>query len=277
MSSVDVNGLRLLSYAQSGIYFERENFVGANLIIPTSGTSRTEISGVGYDFNAGETAFFSAEEPNQRRCFLNQSGVDMRLDVDRLNSTCASLMGLDYKGRINLNTRTPALGDGKIPFFRLFQIVYQQIDAVGGDAEILKKMSLDDSLYRLAVGLLHPNIFLSQYEGKKSNGRFELNKLCEFLHANLTNAVSLTEMERVSGLSARVLQYSFQLQFGLRPKEWIRRERLHAARALLLKCFRKITVTSVAYRFCFSSPSEFGQFYLKEFGELPSASLHRKQ
>ena len=277
IASVDINGLRLLSYAQSGVYFERENFVGANLIIPTGGSSSTEISGVGYDFVAGETAFFSAEEPNKRRCVLNQSGVDMRLDIDRLNSTYASFMGLHYTGKINLNTRTPALADGKIPFFRLFQIVYQQIDAVGGDAEILKRMSLDDSLYRLAVGLLHPNVFSSQIEGEKFNTRFEINNLCEFLRANLTNAVSLTEMERVSGLSARVLQYSFQSQFGLRPKEWIRRERLHAARALLLKCFRKITVTSVAYRFCFSSPSEFGQFYLKEFGEFPSATLRRKQ
>ena len=277
MSSVDVNGLRLLAYAQSGIYFERENFVGANLIIPTDGMSRTEIGGVGYDFRGGASAFFSAEEPNKRRCVLNSSGVDMRLDIDRLNSTCSSLMGLDYKGKINLQTRTPALVDDKIPFHRLFQIVYQKIDAVGGDATILRKLSLDDSLYRLSVGLLHPDVFLSQSDGNRSNARFEVTKLCEFLRANLTNPVSLTEMERVSGLSARVLQYSFQSQFGLRPKEWIRRERLHAARALLLKCFRKITVTSVAYRFCFSSPSEFGQFYLKEFGEFPSATLRRKQ
>ena len=37
--------------------------------------------------------------------------------------------------------------------------------------------------------------------------------------------------------------------------------RKHAARAVLLKLTEEITITSLAYDFCFSSPSEFAQYY----------------
>ena len=79
----------------------------------------------------------------------------------------------------------------------------------------------------------------------------------------------------MSGLSARVLQRSFQKAFGLRPKQWVRKQRLHAARSLLFTSHEPLTITSLAYDFCFASPSEFASHYLLEFGELPSQTLRR--
>jgi AraC-like DNA-binding protein len=279
MASVEMHDLRLLSYAQTGIYFERKDFIGGNLIIPTRGQSQTEIGEETFHFKGGETAFFSGEEPRQRHCFLNDSGVDIRLDIERLNSTCASMMGLEPRQRMNLSTRTPILQSGGIPFFDLFEGIFHQINAVNGKRNVLDKLALDDSIYRLSVGLLHPTLFQDEMNGRRVNFvvRSELLKLCEYMRENLTKSVSLTDMESRSGLSARVLQYSFQRTFGLRPKEWLRRERLHAARAVLMKCFRSITTTAVAYRFCFSSPSEFARYYRGEFGELPAETLARKR
>ena len=111
--------------------------------------------------------------------------------------------------------------------------------------------------------------------GKRPDVRVEVAQLCEFFRANLKAPISLTEMGRRSGLSARVLQYSFQKAFGLRPKEWLRKQRLHAARAILLKPMQIISITARAYEFCFASPSDFAHRYKLEFGETPSDTIKR--
>jgi transcriptional regulator GlxA family with amidase domain len=61
----------------------------------------------------------------------------------------------------------------------------------------------------------------------------------------------------------------------LRPKAWLRKQRLHAARAVLNDRSRKIKITSLAHDFCFHSPSEFAQHYLVEFGESPSETMRK--
>jgi len=110
---------------------------------------------------------------------------------------------------------------------------------------------------------------------KKSLHQKEIMELCEWLNSRLTDVVSLTEMEQHSGLSARTLQYAFKSEFGARPTEWLRKQRLCAARDLLRDQSIQKTLTSLSYEFCFSSPSEFARFYKQEFGELPSQTARR--
>ena len=68
---------------------------------------------------------------------------------------------------------------------------------------------------------------------ESGNLRVELAQWCDFLAAHLTQPLTLTQMEQRSGLSARILQYSFHGAYGMGPKEWLRKQRLHAARAIL--------------------------------------------
>ena len=84
------------------------------------------------------------------------------------------------------------------------------------------------------------------------------------------------DMEQMSGLSSRVLQYSFKKHFGLRPKEWHRRERLHGARAALMRMDAGLKISSLAFDFGFPSASDFSHRYRQQFGELPSETMQRK-
>jgi len=167
---------------------------------------------------------------------------------------------------------------GGVDFSALFQNLFQTIDLLGTNEAWLSRLNIDDSVYRLCACLLKPEGFLDDatYHQEHLNLRPELTKLCEFLSAHLSAPVSLTQMERMSGLSARVLQRSFQKAFGLRPKQWMRQQRLHAGRRALLNPHEPTTITSVAYDFCFASPSDFARHYLVEFGEPPSQTLMRK-
>lgn len=275
MSSVVINGLAMLSYSHNGVCFERDDCNGFDLVIPIDGENYTEVDGKKYVFNAGKNAFLSSFE--KRRSTIMKSGVNIRLDPQRIIDTCAAMMGIDSKHRIDFNTRTPSLQRDGIPFLMLFNSVFSQIDSVAGDTNILQKIAADDAIYRLALGLIHADTFLvdDTHKQKEMHVRIELEKVCEWARAHLTQPISLTEMERMSGLSARVLQYSFKKSLGLSPKEWLRKQRLHAARSVLLNPNDNITLTSLAYDFCFSSPSEFSQYYKQEFGELPSKTIKR--
>ena len=94
------------------------------------------------------------------------------------------------------------------------------------------------------------------------------------MRANLTEPINLTKMERISGLSARLLQYAFRRSFGLTPIEWLRRERLHAARRLILDRRRDASITAIALEFGFS-PSQFALYYRALFHERPSETRAR--
>ena len=144
---------------------------------------------------------------------------------------------------------------------------------------MLEKLAADDVFYRLLAGLLMPETLLANDNTDRALGRSQkqISALCEFLQANLTKPIALTQMEQISGLSARSLQYAFQKSYGMRPKGWVRKQRLHAARAVLLKPDHAVKLTALAYEFCFPSPSVFSHAYQMEFGELPSETLNRKR
>ena len=154
-----------------------------------------------------------------------------------------------------------------------------QIDSVNGDAVVLGRLGLDDSLLRMCAAILNPSLFFggNSIDEKVSPSREKIARLCEYLSGNLARPISLTEMEKMSGLSARVLQYTFQNAFGVRPKEWLRKQRLHAIRALLMKPTQQFKLTSLAYDYCFASPSDFARYYKQEFGELPSETIRLKR
>lgn len=233
---------------------------------------KRETDGSKHHINARELAFITACE--RRKSETIGSSVTLRLDPNRVNLTGFSMFGSSYKKMISDNTRKPALEIGKISFFCLFQSVFQQINSIGSHSDFLQRLSIDDTLYRLTLACLFPNLCLV---GGPHNSylKAELSMLCEFLRANLTSPISLTEMEKICGLTARTLQRSFLKGLGLSPKQWLIKQRLHAARAVIKNPHHRITITSLAYDFCFSSPSEFARYYKLEFGELPSQTHNR--
>ena len=225
---------------------------------------------------ANKTAFLSYPEKRIQRALVS-SAVCITLNRQKLNSVYSAMRGLDGVDALDPGTRLPALHVAGISFVSLFENMFRVINAADGNGQLLKQLAIDDSLYRLCVGLLDPAVIAGDLETHAANSyvRREVLQLCEFMQAHLTQPISLSKMEQMSGLSARVLQYSFQKSFGLRPKAWLRKQRLHAARAVLNDRSRKIKITSLAHDFCFHSPSEFAQHYLVEFGESPSETMRK--
>jgi len=100
-----------------------------------------------------------------------------------------------------------------------------------------------------------------------------LDRVVETIHASPDQPYSLADLCKIAGLSARSLQYAFQEQFDLTPRQFVRQVRLD-------KAFEDLSnglgpVADVAYQVGFSNLGRFARAYQERFGELPSATLAR--
>ena len=94
-----------------------------------------------------------------------------------------------------------------------------------------------------------------------------------YFHANLTEVVTLSDLAREAGCSARSLQLAFQEARGMTPMEALRRGRLDGARQALKRADSDTSVTDVALQFGFSNLGRFANLYQRTFGEKPFQTL----
>ncbi len=98
-----------------------------------------------------------------------------------------------------------------------------------------------------------------------------------YLDANLDQAVSIAELCRITGTSARTIQYAFRDQYGVAPQAYHRSRRLSAVQRTLKRRWPgETTVTNVAFDHGFWHLGRFGQAYKMQFGEPPSETLARR-
>ena len=99
----------------------------------------------------------------------------------------------------------------------------------------------------------------------------------EYLDDNLDRSVSLAELCRVTGTSARTLQYAFRDHYGVSPQAYHRSRRLSAVHQVLKRRWpSETTVTDVALDHGFWHLGRFGQAYKARFHESPSETLARQ-
>jgi transcriptional regulator GlxA family with amidase domain len=90
----------------------------------------------------------------------------------------------------------------------------------------------------------------------------------------MEEAVPMSALCRMTGLSERGLRNAFYSVRGVSPSRYIQAERLRRARyALTQASARPVTVTSVATNLGFYQLGRFAAAYKEAFGEAPSVTL----
>lgn len=102
-----------------------------------------------------------------------------------------------------------------------------------------------------------------------------LRRAEDFIHAALERALSIGDIARAAGVSARTLFREFQRRHGCAPMEYVRRSRLSQARSRLES--GAVSVTDAAFEAGFVHLGRFAGFYRQAFGETPSQTLRRAQ
>lgn len=275
-SHLKVRALEISAISHTPLHAEKRRDGSSYLLIPTAGIVEGETRKEKYRFATNETAFLSS---NDTKFFKTSARavVRIKLNMDEINSAFSAMAGSWNGGSLSTNSRPVRLNAGEMNLSNFFMNLFQQIELAAGNEKILTRLGLDDSVHRLCAYLLEPDRFSTELPPGAAHGniRVEITRLCEFLRAHLCDPISLTEMEKTSGLSARVLQYSFQQAYGMRPREWLRKQRLHAVRDAIQNPTAEIKITSLSYDYCFASPSDLARQYRREFGELPSETIRK--
>lgn len=98
-----------------------------------------------------------------------------------------------------------------------------------------------------------------------------LNRVVDEIMRSPDRGYTIADLARLSGMSARSLQYAFQDCYGISPMRFLRQVRLDRAHDDLAQ--GTSTVTEVASYWGFTNLGRFSQAYKVRFGEFPNATL----
>jgi len=101
-----------------------------------------------------------------------------------------------------------------------------------------------------------------------------LDRAVSFIEAHADIDITITDIARAVGVTTRAIQLAFRRHLDTTPAGYLRRIRLDQAhRQLQAADPHRESVTAVAYRWGFSSPSRFATYYRRVYGVLPSHTL----
>lgn len=278
--------LDLLSYASSRVTIDLDDSDSSEFVVMLAGnisfTQRASGKNIHYNSNIGILSGGAAHLVEASNC----SGVVARMDPERLLRTLNAISGGEHHGfdpeRLR-DTQTFAMQRKNLDLRRVFQAFFQTLDAQAShaafyDQRIPEILGLDDQFYRLAALSLSAQLMHDDQPAGPPVARDTLDMLCDAIRTSRDRFLTLTEMEVFTGLSRRTLQNHFMKRFRCSPMQWQRRERLLLAHEALVRSEPDgINIAELGYELGFASPSSFADFYRRQFGETPGATLRRRK
>lgn len=281
LSTICVNGLELAAAASSpmrlGIKTPTETF----LLVPFFGSTTLEIGKRRYHWGAAGQGLFLSNCDYRYGVTQTRSVLVARIDSNKLRSTISCMLG-DDEHRFDVcpgQARLLNLKQNSIDFMVSFRHLCGYIDALAASPNLLERVGVDDWFYRQVACWLMPDLF---EDGRLDGGTSRrsspstIDAVCDAIRNRPSKPLTKTEMEKISGLSARALQYAFLKKFDCSPIEWQRRERLHLAYERLQTADTGLSITDLSLELGFSSPSRFAAYYRSQFGESPKETKKRR-
>ena len=168
---------------------------------------------------------------------------------------------------------------GQLDLASSFRGLCSGIDSFACNEKMLERIGFDDFFYRYLALCLEPQILIKDAfdERPLAPSRSVIDEVCDAIRSRLYQRFTITDMERMTGMSRRSLQAAFNRRFGCAPMEWQKRERLRAARQILTGGAAEPSVADLAFQLGFSSASRFTAFYREMFGETPRATIQLRR
>lgn len=278
-SSLNINGMRIVAMASTPIRVKIKKVNALMLMIPFHGSGHYEMNRETLTWSAGNHAVLLPNQPFTGES-SERSSMVLLLDENRLQKTLDAMLGLSRASIAHLGADRPRVIDlnyGSLSYNAIFKQQANFLNAFTGSAELLNSTGIDDGIYRSVVMLLNFKLFSHQVDVLKTKvpGVNVLDRVCAYIMQNLNAVITLTELEAVSAMSIRKLQYSFLNQFNCTPMQWIRSRRLENAQNFLLNAPLGTHISRIAFLCGFRNMSTFSSHYKDHFGELPSATLLR--
>ena len=276
--TIELPNLKLVASAISPSYVDRNGKQEMTLLLPLVGQCTVTVGQQTFTWGTGKAGIFMPEFTGRTIGQGNSRSLLMlQLQRPALERSARAMLGLQAEEPVNLRLDearlTPTTFAG-----RNVELVLQKlcklIELYHCDPKTLYQLGIEDLLYRHVIGLICPGLIAPADPAGLGPSTPQIkirvtDSICDALQANLGKRWTLTDMEEISGLSARALQYAFKARFACSPMDWLREQRLQLARRrLLLDDFS--TITQLALECGFGSASQFAAFYKARFGITPS-------
>jgi hypothetical protein len=247
---------------------------GWQLIVPFYGHGTLKNDTTTMHFEGGRLGYLM---PNLRRTTdcTTQMIVNASIDIVKLRATARTMVGGTVgQGLIEDRAHSVDMRRQR-EIFPAFQHLCSLIEATSANPHYANALGIEDSIYRWTVHALAMLPTETDSVPDEASEDYRLDVICDTVRTAHERPITLTEMECLSGLSARALQYAFKARFGCSPMEWQRRERMQFARSRLMFPALGETITDIAYAMGFSSSAAFATQYRRYFGETPSQTQRR--
>lgn len=281
--AMEINGLKLAAGANTPVRLEFGAAGRTHILVPFFGTSLTTTEEYSFNWNAGQHAVYLP--PVERAVTSStRSYLHIGVDPDRLQQSARAMLGLGQDEVVDLNlthTRLLALRSPGQSTDTSWHQIFSMIDSMCETPKVLAQLGLDEVVYRNAVLMLRPDLFdRNPIRGEQKKVRVAsqriLDPVCTYIQSRLEERITLSDMERVSGLSSRGLQYAFLQRYQCSPMQWVRDARLDRARDMLRKNEPGLTISAIAEQLGFAKHSAFSAQFLARFGATPSSFLNQQ-
>lgn len=271
---IHFQGLKVAASANTSVIVEVDDTRDMTLMIPFSGRNKSTYERTTLSWSVGEHACYLPAMGRGGQA-STRSTLSLTFDPRRLLSTVGTMLGCGYSAPDHLQLGTPRvlpLHVGRVNFQAIFQRLCWLIDALDCDEQLLLLQGVDDLIYRNIALLMRPQLF--QLEGlRRGADATGLDLICQYVVANLHQRITLSDLEQLSGMSARAMQYAFQSRFRCSPMQWVKQQRMAKARKRLESAREGDSVTQIALACGFSNLGLFAAEYKRQYGELPSVTL----
>jgi len=252
------------------------------LVVPLSGAGRIPWERGEQAWSAHDHMIFGAPPGAQTYFFDTPRAVlFLMLDRARLGDTLRSRLGrepaaedLHRLERITVGGITAGTSSQRCLLLSTLALA----DHAAEDTDYLRLIGYDDVVHRV-VADLYASFLGSGASGapspRQKRSLRALDVVCDHIAANSDRPLTLTDMERMTGMTSRSLNNAFRERFNTSPQEWQRNYRLDQARAEILQAGGMPSVKSIARQFGFISAYSFSSFYKRRFGEPPSDTLRK--
>jgi AraC-like DNA-binding protein len=275
-ATVKIKDLTLTASSGTPLFFRLDDSKATTLTIPFAGLIRSTVDGTQHLLQPGQNGIFLGGKAMHGESDT-RSALMLKLTPERLLQTAMVMLGRDQGVAELLNlqqSRPVSLTAGNFSFDLVFRKYCEIVDQFQEKTDALELLNLDDAIYRTTVMVMMPDLFFGIDESKNNSRHAQIiNRLCEFLRANIDRPVGLTDMERHTNLSTRTLSRIFQKEMGCSPMAWVHEQRLSLIHQALKKAKPHETVTSISSDLGVTRLGAFSASYFQRFGELPSATL----
>lgn len=134
------------------------------------------------------------------------------------------------------------------------------------------RLEMDSRAALIALDLIKRHSALGCRSARDDeNGKlapWQVKSACDFMNANLGEAISLVDIATLVGTSEEHFCRAFRKSVGLPPYRWLQKRRIAEAQVLLSD--RCLSLTDIAQRVGYAGQSAFGVAFRKETGMTPS-------